>query len=812
MTPVATYRLQFHPGFTFADAEAIIPYLRDLGISHVYASPLAEARAGSSHGYDVIDPTRISQALGGEDGLVRLVAALRGAGMGLILDIVPNHVAAHPTNPWWADVLKHGEQSRYAAFFDIDWTRHDGRLLLPVLGHPLETVLEKGQAEIAERGGKQHLVLYGDQAYPLAPGSLVPGDIAATLEAQHYRLAWWRLGHDELNWRRFFSISELAGLRIEDQQVFSAVHELPLRLYRERLIDGLRIDHIDGLADPAAYLATLRARLAALDEERRDGPAWLVVEKILGRGEQLPADWPVDGTTGYEFMDQVSLLLHEPAAEQPLTLHWVMVSDRPDTFASEELTARRQMLHWEFSAQLEACIDALLALAEHTPETALQSRAAWARAAESVLVLFPVYRTYGTGEDAAEADDAARAHVEQLLPAEAPPGEIELAQTILAWLAGEGPAAGEAGEFVHRFQQLSAPIAAKAVEDTAFYRYGRLLSRNDVGFDAARFSVSVEEFHRWQAERARNWPRSMLTTATHDHKRGEDVRARLFAASALAGDWVAASGDWLARMPGASEVEAEDRYMLLQVLLGAWPEGVGADDGIALADYAGRLKTYAIKALREAKLRSSWAAPEEEYESKVLAAIDALVLAPGHSDLRREITALIDRLAPIERVKGLAQTFLRNTCPGIPDLYQGAELAERSLVDPDNRRAVDYALRARLLEERGHEKQRLLSDLLHLRSQHPAAFAQAYQAVEVTGEGAGDLIAFTRGLGAGRLLMLAALGLQSGDRVPEFADPRGWGGLTLAAPIDRPLAELIESGGNLLATGLPCAIWPAPGL
>ncbi len=810
MIPKATYRLQFHADFTFADAEAIVPYLRDLGVSHVYASPLAEARDSSTHGYDVIDPTRISAALGGEDGLVRLVDALRGAAMGLILDIVPNHVAAHPSNPWWADVLKHGEQSRFAGFFDIDWSRHEGRLLLPVLGDPLETVLEQGQAEISEASGEPQLHLYGDQTFPLAPGTIVPGDITATLDAQNYLLAWWRLGHDELNWRRFFSISDLAGLRIEEPTVFEAVHALPLRLYRERRIDGLRIDHVDGLADPAAYLATLRDRLDALDRQRTDGPAYLVVEKILGPGESLPADWPVDGTTGYEFMDQVSLLLHDPRGEQPLTFHWAMLSGRAPAFASEELLARRQMLQWEFSAQFEATVEELVALAEQSPETALHSRAAWARAVETVLVLFPVYRTYGTGEDAAEADAAARAHVEALLPAEAPPGEIELAQTILAWLAGEGPAAEAAGEFVLRFQQLSAPIAAKAVEDTAFYRYGRLLSRNDVGFDAARFSANVGEFHQWQAERARNWPHSMLTTATHDHKRGEDVRARLFALSEMAGDWVTASGDWLARMPLADRVEADDRYMLLQVILGAWPDPFDQDDGAALDAYAERLKAYAAKALREAKLRSSWAAPDEDYEGCMMAMIDTLLLADEGADLRREIGAFVDRLAPIERVKSLAQTFLRCVCPGVPDLYQGTELADRSLVDPDNRASVDYDLRRRLLAEDGSEKQRLIRDLLHLRRQRPSAFALGYEPVTLSGEGGDDLVVFTRGERSDRLLAVTALRLRPDGGVPDLGDAAAWGQIMLSGPASGSLGEVIARGGNLLAPRLPCALWPHP--
>ena len=786
MIPRATYRLQFHADFTFADAEAIIPYLAKLGISHVYASPLAEARAGSTHGYDVIDPTRISEALGGEAGLRSLIAALRQNGMGLILDIVPNHVAAHPTNPWWADVLRHGLASRYAAFFDIDWERHGNRILLPVLGDPLETVLEQEQARIIRRRGEPALQLYNEDIYPLAPGSLVEGDLAATLASQHYILAWWRLAHDELNWRRFFSINELAGLRIEEDAVFEAVHKLPLRLYRERLIDGLRIDHVDGLADPAAYLERLRDQLNRLDRERDDGPAYLVVEKILGPGESLPADWPVDGTTGYEFMDQVSLLLHDEAGEEPLTRHWTALSGRPADFAEEELVARRQMIHWEFSGQLDAAVDAAHALAEHSPETALHSRAAWARAVETVLVLFPVYRTYGTGTAAAEADEAPREQVAERLSGEVAPGEEALAHTILGWLAGEGPAAEQAEEFVRRFQQLSAPIAAKSVEDTAFYRYGRLLSRNNVGFDAHRFAAGVAEFHQWQQERARDWPNSMLTTATHDHKRGEDVRARLVLLSAIAPEWTELSAGWLEQMPRAADVWPGDAYMLLQITFGAWPDDLAADDAEGLASYAERLKQYATKAVREAKLRSSWAAPDEDYEGALTAMLDTLLCAPEGVGLRGEIVALRDRLAPRERVKRLAQTFLRNTCPGVPDLYQGAELADRSLVDPDNRRPVDYRARMRLLDEDGDEKQRLICDLLHLRVRSPEAFAGAYEPVVLAGED--KLMTFTRGEGEDRLLMACALDLPHPS-------------------LEEALGNLVKDKENLLARGLPCGVW-----
>lgn len=806
MIPRATYRLQFHADFTFADAERIVPYLHDLGTSHIYASPLTKARAGSTHGYDVTDPTQINAALGGEAGLRRLVGVLRDHGMGLILDIVPNHMAADPQNRWWADVLRHGQDSDHARFFDIDWSRHRGKILLPVLGDPLEQAIANGDIALDLGGETPVLKLYGEQDYPLAPGSETLPDLRAVLEAQHYRLAWWRLGHDELNWRRFFSISELAGLRIEDDAVFDAVHALPLRLYREGLVDGLRIDHVDGLSDPAAYLERLRGKLDELDLQRDDGPAWLLVEKILGPSEAMPADWPVDGTTGYEFMDEVSQLLHEPEGETLLGEHWTSLSQRPADFEAEELQARRQMLHWEFTAQLQVCIDALAQLAGHSSETAQHSRAAWGRAVETVLLLFPVYRTYGNGTDAPEGDAPVRCYVEARLNALSAPGEAELGRAILDWLAGSGPAADHAGEFVRRFQQLSAPIAAKAVEDTAFYRYGLLLSRNDVGFDASSFRSDPQRFHQWQTTRQRDWPRSMITTATHDHKRGEDVRARMAAISGMAKDWIAASEAWMAQIDPDARIDRGDTYMLLQIIVGAWPcEAEGAD----LGQYAERLKAYANKSLREAKLRSSWTAPDEDYERRVARMIDNLLTSPEMADTRTDMGAFVSRLGPLARVKQLAQTFLRNTCPGVPDLYQGAELADLSLVDPDNRRPVDYVARKNLLEEGSHEKQRLVHDILKLRQQYSESFEQGYRAQEILGDASHSLIAFVRGKGPARLLMVTGLKHLPGGSLPRF-DADGaphLKGLHLPDLGGLQLSDLAAGEHGLLAPGLPCGIW-----
>lgn len=808
MIPRATYRLQFHAGFTFADAQEIVPYLHDLGISHVYASPLAEARDGSTHGYDVTDPTRISAALGGEEGLGKLVADLRSRDMGLILDIVPNHMAASVENPWWADMLRLGEVSRFAHFFDIDWSRYDGRVLLPVLGDPLDDVISAGQVKVVEKDGQPVLRLYDQTDYPLAPGTAIGGDLGGILQEQHYLLAWWRLGNDALNWRRFFSISELAGLRIELDDVFDAVHDLPLRLYRQGLIDGLRIDHVDGLADPLAYLEKLRGRLDALDRDRADGPAWLVVENILGRGEQLPATWPVDGTTGYDFMDEVSQLLHAPAAEEPLTRYWAQLSGRPGDFEEEEILARRQMLQWEFSAQFEACVDALYDLAQTVAATAHYSRAAWARASRTVLLLFPVYRTYGTGDDAPRSDGRVHRDVAAKLARHSAPGEAELGEAILDWLAGEGPASEQAVEFVQRFQQLSAPIAAKAVEDTAFYRFGRWIGRNDVGFDATSFAMNGEAFHQAQLRRSQAWPRAMLTTATHDHKRGEDVRARLAAISHAGETWIAASQPWLDCLTGGGRFDRGDAYMLLQAVVGAWPENCGADDSDALAAYARRMEEYAVKSLREAKLRSSWVAPDEDYERVARTMLETLLLAPEAAAMRRGIIDFLAGIAAIERDARLAQVFLRNTCPGIPDLYQGAELAELSLVDPDNRRAVDYALREDELRRDTDEKQRLVRRLLQLRSRHELAFRGAYQPLVPSSNHAGRLIAFVRGEGKHRLVMVSKLPSADSDRAPGLgpADSQGWRTVNLTGDGKLRMDDLVQRS-NLLPEGLPCAVW-----
>ena len=762
MTPRATYRFQFHKDFTFADAEELVPYLDRLGISHVYASPITVATPGSTHGYDVVDPTRINPELGGEDAFRSLVAALRARDMGVVIDIVPNHMGVSGgANGWWTDVLTHGAHSEHAAVFDIDFRRP---ILLPVLGTPLPEAIEAGAISAERQDGRWWVVAYGEHRFPVRDeDQQAAGDLplAVLLDRQHYRLGWWRSANDELNWRRFFSINELAGVRIEDEAVFEKTHALYFRLYAEGLIDGVRIDHVDGLSDPAAYCRRLRERLDGLG---RSDPAWIVVEKILGPGEPLPTDWGIDGTSGYDFMEQVAALLHDPAGAEPLGALWHEVSGRAATIHAEELLARQQLLAWQFTGQLEGCVEAFVALAAATPEAGGITPAMLRRAVERLIWVFPVYRTYGTGDTAPASDEVIRGTVRERVAPHVPPGEDAVAELILSWLAGTGPGdTGLAREAARRFQQLSAPIAAKALEDTAFYRYGRLLSRNDVGFEAGRMGISVADFHRLMQGRAEHWSRAMLTTATHDHKRGEDTRARLAVLSAIPERWRAVAAEWEAIAAPLSEgIDRGDRYMLFQALLGAWPDGEPGDD------FADRIVAWQTKALREAKLRSSWEEPDEGYEAHANDLARALIDSPAFVEA---MDALLAEIGPAATRNSLIQVALRCTVPGVPDTYQGTEFADLSLVDPDNRRPVDYAARAAALDH-PTAKMRLLADLLRLRRERPALFLQGgYQPATIAGEGAEHILAFERR--HEDITLRCAVALHGGARAATITFPSG---------------------------------------
>ena len=796
MIPRATYRLQFHRDFTFADAGAIVPYLDTLGISHIYASPVTTARSGSTHGYDVVDPTRINPELGGEEGFRALVADLHARDMGIIIDIVPNHMGvAGGENAWWNDVLRRGEASEYARFFDIDWRE---RLVLPILGSPLHDVLSDGQITVDVSGDDPCLVLYGDQRVPLAFESheaarMLDGRAPdkALLDLQHYRLVWWRAANDELNWRRFFTINDLAGLSVEDEGVFEATHSLYFRLYEEGLIDGVRLDHIDGLSDPAAYLKRLRARFDAIDasDNAARGPAYITVEKILAAGEPLPDDWPIEGTSGYEFMADVTALLHDPAGEEPLTELWRAMSGDAGDFEAAEITARREMLSWAFSAQLDACVEAFATLARASEATSGWTAAMLRRAIERALWVFPVYRTYGP--DAPPSDAQIRETVRDRAARFTPPGEAQLLDQLLSWLAGEGPGPDDlVREAVRRFQQLSAPIAAKSVEDTAFYREGRLLSLNDVGSDAARFGLTADAFFETIARRARTHPHAMLTTATHDHKRGEDSRARLAVLSELPDLWRHRVVAWEKMLGAVGEgVAPADRLMAYQSLYAAFPPDLGSDDAEALDVFAGRVCDWQIKALREGKQRSSWEAPDEAYEARCCALIRAALDPSQSREFIDDMAAFVARVEAPAMAKGLGQSALRCLLPGVPDCYQGAELLDLSMVDPDNRRPVDFSLREAVIAGReeapGARKLRVIRDLLSLRRDRSDLFEKgALERLSVEGSRSGHVLAFVRRCGSDWVAAAVALRiapeLESGDLL--VPDARWWGDTVIVFP------------------------------
>jgi (1->4)-alpha-D-glucan 1-alpha-D-glucosylmutase len=775
MIPRATYRVQFHAGFPFSAAIPLVGYWKRLGISHLYSSPIATARAGSNHGYDVVDPTTINPELGGEEGFRALAAALKAEGMGIVLDIVPNHVAVgHGDNRWWLDVLAKGRGSDHAPVFDIDWEALDGKILAPFLGAPYAEVLESGDLALERIDGRLAVTAYGEHVFPLRPeDQAYEGPVTHELcERQHWRLAWWRAANDGINWRRFFDITELAGIRAEDRRVFDAVHALPLRLYREGLVEGVRVDHVDGLSDPPGYCRKLRETF---------GPdAYIVVEKILAAGEALPANWAIDGTSGYDFLNQVSAVLHDPAGAGPLGDLWHDLSGRSADFVPEEADARRWMVTRGFAGQLDACARVFARLASSEVATRDLPLPALRRAIGWLLQGFEAYRHYGATPS--PLLDHARARARLL----AGPAEAFTVDRVAGWLAGEGPGdPALIAEAARRFQQLSAPIAAKSVEDTAFYRYGRLLSRNDVGCDPDRLGETPAAFARAVAARAAEHPHAMLATATHDHKRGEDARMRIAVLSEVPDLWATFARRWSAQAP----IDRGDAIMLHQMIVGAWPIDLAADDAEGLAAFAERLAGWQRKALREAKLRSSWAAPDEAYEAAADTYLAAL-LAP-HSTFAAEARDLALRLAPAGMAKSLVQAALRCTLPGVPDLFQGREGWDLSLVDPDNRRPVDYPALEAMLERAGTDwrdgslKQRLVAGLLNIRAAEPALFTEGrFEPLTLSGTRADEALAFARHHGDRWLAFVC--GLRCSAACIETGSPEPgegwWGGTTIELP------------------------------
>ncbi|MDQ4024221.1 MAG: malto-oligosyltrehalose synthase, partial [Actinomycetota bacterium] len=757
--------VQINAGFTFDDAAAVAPYLGRLGISHLYCSPYLQAAAGSTHGYDVTDHSRVNEELGGAAGHERMCAALEGAGMGHVLDIVPNHMAvSDPSNAWWWDVLKHGPQSRYASYFDIDWDPPEAMLrrtiLVPILGDHYGRVLEAGELRLAaeDRGV---VLRYHDHVLPIAPGTLPegrsldelnadPDALHEVLERQHYRVSFWRAGDRELNYRRFFDVKTLAALRIEDERVFEETHALPLSLIADGKLDGLRIDHVDGLRDPGEYLERLRGRAP---------DAYLVVEKVLETGEHLPESWPVEGTTGYDFLNVVNGLFVDPAAEKAMSDVYLDFTREPADLA-EIVRAKKLFIMREV---LASDVDRLTALFVDVTETHRRyrdyTRHELREAIRETIAAFPVYRTYldtrtrrASPQDVAHAQEA----VEEAA-ARRPDLDPELFEFLcdLLLMRTEPPTAA-ADAFVLRFQQTTGPVMAKGVEDTVFYNFNRLVSLNEVGADLGCFGITLEAFHDHAARAQERWPLGMLATSTHDTKRSEDVRARIDLLSEIPARWAETVMRWRDlndRHRGGGVPDRNAEYLLYQTLVGAWP--IEADRAVA----------YMEKASKEAKAHTSWVDPATEYDEGLAAFVRAVL------DDREFVEELHEFVAPLiapGRTNSLSQTAIKLTFPGVPDLYQGTELWDLSLVDPDNRRPVDYAARVRLLEDavagsaadalermdEGLPKLFLTERALALRARRPDAFERgsSYDALWATGPRAAHVVAFVR---AGSVLTVA---------------------------------------------------------
>ncbi|WP_297295165.1 malto-oligosyltrehalose synthase [uncultured Methylovirgula sp.] len=840
--PRATMRLQFHQDFTFSDAIAILPYLDALNISHVYASPILKARAGSAHGYDVVDPTQINPELGGEQGFCDLVHALRARSLGIIVDIVPNHMAVGgDDNAWWLDLLQNGRESRYAKYFDIDWNVMDGKILAPFLGGPYSETIRRGDVALtldAARGGFE--VEYYQHRFPIRQDdfddierrSLAAFDptsekgvhhLHELLEKQHYRLAWWKTANDAINWRRFFDINELAALRQDDDDVFAATHGKIFELYARGLIDGVRIDHVDGLSDPGAYCRKLRAGFEALAPRRPQhcpARAYIVVEKILGADEGLPRDWACDGTTGYDFMDEVSRFLHASSGGRSLADFWQAISGRPADFSHEEDVARRDILMRSFSAQFDGLIGALSQGAAGELGSRDVTGPAIRRVMIEILAHLRVYRTYARVGAASPADDHHLSHAVTASLRSCLPADKEVLLWVAAWLGGaEMPGDPQRrADAIRKFQQLSAPLAAKAVEDTAFYRHGALLSRLDVGFDAMRFASDKDAFHRQMKDRLAFFPHGMLATATHDHKRGEDSRARLAVLSEVPEIWQHTLRTWLrdaaplfTQLEGRATPSAGDAAILFQAVVGAWPLDLVWSDRRGCADYCARLAIWQRKALREAKLRTDWSVPNEAYET---AARDFL-LAIFQDAWREKIAAFVDRISAAGAAKGLVQTLLKLTCPGVPDLYQGTEFWDFSLVDPDNRRPVDYAARVAALAQAnapadlaqtwrdGRIKQSLIARSLAARRRLPDLFEKGdYAEIDIGGPNGQGVFAFARQFNDAAALIVGARfsrSLLDRDRIGFAAAELA--GLELGLP-----RSFLTGRLENVFTGLPVAI------
>lgn len=891
MIPRATYRLQLHRGFDFDAARAVLPYLRRLGVSHVYCSPITRARPGSRHGYDVIDHARINDELGGEEGFLRFARAAHAIGLALLLDQVPNHMGVFGAdNAWWADVLENGPAAEHARCFDIDWQPPNpalaGKLLVPVLGDAYGEVLARGEIRLALDAEAGALALhYCEHRFPLDPGTccellagadgagfealrrdgaaLPPRDApaasgrsaasrqwrqrlagllrerpaaAAALrreidainaepsrdrlhalhEAQAWRLAHWLMAADEINYRRFFDVNELAALRIEDEAVFEAVQGAALDLAAQGWVDGFRIDHPDGLRDPAAYFARLQAGLARRLRAAGAPPRqlYLASEKIVAAHEEVPRDWALHGTTGYRFANLVNGLFVERRHAARMERIWREFGGTADPFDEVVRECKLMIARETLAAQLTTLTHALQRIALADRRTRDYGLHALRDALAETAAAMPVYRTYVT--DTASAQDrrfidwaVTRAQRRcRALPA----ALFDFLRRCLL----------DAPEFAMSFQQFCAPVAAKGIEDTAFYRHHRLVSLNEVGGDPATFGVSASAFHGASRDRQRHWPHTLLATSTHDSKRSEDVRCRIDVISEEPAAWRLAlrrwrvqTRSWRVDIDGRPAPGDGDLVLLLQTLLGTLPAGGFAGES-ELESYRARIEAYMQKAAREARLHTDWSAPRADYEEALTALVHGVLGRVQGNPVLADLQARADRIAWFGALNSLATTVLKFCSPGVPDLYQGCELIDLSLVDPDNRRAVDFALRERMLAgfealrttpadlpaalaawaatpADGRLKLWLAWRLLALREAEPALFRDGrYAALRVAGARKRQLIAFARRTPEATLLVLAGrkfatLGVEPGE-MP--AGEAAWAGTLLRRPEWLGLGEL----------------------
>jgi len=853
--PVATYRLQLHRGFTFDHARAILPYLSRLGISHLYCSPFLKARAGSTHGYDVVDYQAINPELGGEPGFARFSAALADYGLGLILDFVPNHMGVGKAdNRWWLDVLEWGEASAYSAYFDIDWTPHrrdlEHKLLVPVLGKNYGESLIAGEIQLRfDAALGQFDFWYYEHRLPLSPRDyptvleplktrpLLEGPIARLedvllaggdprglhayapalkralvqaarepavkraidaaalrwqghagdipsfvpehqlLQRQAYRLAYWRTASDEINYRRFFDIDNLAGMRMERITVFRDTHELVGRLLAEGRLQGLRIDHVDGLADPQQYCRRLNAFAATIAPRNSDGRRlrpYVLVEKILADEERLPANWPVAGTTGYDYLAAVNGLFIDRAGLARLQRHWRRFTGHSMELAEEIHQCRNLVIDRYLSSELTYLVNWLVDIAEADWFTRDFTRKRLRDALIEIVSAFGVYRTYVTERGASEVDRREIGKAVEAARRRWAGTDVEILDFIRSILTLEIAKANTGHyarktrailRFIARFQQYTGAIAAKAVEDTLFYRYVPLASANEVGAAPERPAISIAEFHQKMSARAAAWSFAMSATATHDTKRGEDMRARLDVLSEMPEEWARRVARWhiynrahrtnLAGVPAPSR---HDEYLLYQSIVGTWPMHPGAllrSDELR-RDYLERLKTYALKCAREAKMTTSWTAPDPAYEQALGDFIDRIFAAPQENPFIQSVLRFLTSVRRLGVYNGLAQLVLKATSPGVPDFYQGTEFWDLSMVDPDNRRPVDFGARSHIADQLdlgaaiahwrdGWLKLWLMRRLLALRNRRADLFRDgSYEPLRVEGAGEDRLVAYQR--------------------------------------------------------------------